>query len=414
MKEKLKKLVKNINAAKITAIIFLIFIIYVGCAVFPSFVTNTGESMENEETLAEYIEKIDSRYADMLSTSLDYKFLQNKGPYINLNGMMANSMRQKKVNDVVKLDNGHLTSYGTEKQEIDSAYNAMKKIYDRQLDHDGMLLVVLTPSQISKYEDFSPAGYNKDFSNENLDSFSEKLVKNGIPVLDLREKMNEQQISYDEAFYKTDHHWTAEMGFWAYAEILKKLSEMGEIRDVDSFYIDADNYEFKLYEDSFLGSSGKRTGKYFAGTDDFRVIVPKFDHNISVSIPTQDFEQTGRYENVSYRYDMEAMDKMLKKNDYYNINPYGLYGHGDTDLTHWRNPQAPEEASFMLIGDSFGNVPFSLMSLYAQKCDELDMRHFQGAFADVYAEAHPDIVIVTVTPTGILSKNVVAFNDIDF
>ena len=70
-----------------------------------------------------------------------------------------------------------------------------------------------------------------------------------------------------------------------------------------------------------------------------------------------------------------------------------------------RNDSAPERKQFLLIGDSFGNVPFSLLSLYVSKCDELDMRLFSGSFASYYETCGPDTVILLINVNGILDTN---------
>ena len=74
--------------------------------------------------------------------------------------------------------------------------------------------------------------------------------------------------------YKTDHHWTTRAGFYAYCKLEDYLTQIFQC-DVDSRIGDINNYNIEVYEKWHLGSNGQRTGIYFAGIDDFELIVPK-------------------------------------------------------------------------------------------------------------------------------------------
>ena len=91
--------------------------------------------------------------------------------------------------------------------------------------------------------------------------------------------------------------------------------------------------------------------------------------------------------------------------DFYLENSYGLYGWGDNPITHWRNNQAPQQEKFLLVGESFGNIPFSLMSLPFSSCDEVDRRYFTEDFIAYYEEYAPDTVIIEVNVDMTISEN---------
>ena len=200
----------------------------------------------------------------------------------------------------------------------------------------------------------------------------------------------------------TDHHWKPQTGFWAYTKILSVLEESGAMASMDSFRTDSSQFDFVTYPNTFLGSSGKRTGICYAGVDDAIFIQPKFDTEITLSIPDRELELSGRYEDVCYNTD----DPLNPDDpDYFQFNAYGLYGWGDNGLNQWRNKNAPVDTNVLLIGDSFGNIPFSLMSLYFSSCDELDMRYYSGDFQAHFREYQPDIVILEATPDQVVAEN---------
>lgn len=394
----------KIRPVHVLAVSFLVFMLYVGPAALPSLLIQTGKTMEGESQARNYIKQTNALYEAMLKTDPEDPYLQNKGTYINLNGFMANSLGQPMMNERVKLRNGHLATVTPEHSDPESIRKAAENIIRFHKAHSsagGDFLFVMVPSQISKYEDLLPPGYT-DTTNADADAFLALLEEAGVTCLDLREELQNDGISVTDAYYVTDHHWTPQTGFWAYGKMVEKLAQMGTIEPVDPFYTDPENYTFETHLDTFLGSSGKRTGKYYTGVDDSILIRPNFDTNIHISVPKRKLELQGRFEEVAYNTDV-IHD--YTHPDFYGDNVYGLYGWGDTPITHWRNEHAAEQSKFLLIGESFGNIPYSLMSLTFGSCDEVDRRHFEDDFLAYYEDYAPDTVIITVNVDMTISEN---------
>lgn len=394
----------RLKPSHLLAVSFLLFIFYTALAPLPQFLIHTGNSFRWGFSLGNYIETIDDQYHGMLETGGLLPTMQDKGTYINLNGFMANLLDQKMMNERVKLKNGHLsavveTPYASE--DIEAVADNLAALSLKQTEQGKHFLFVMSPSQINKYEDLLPEGYT-DVTNATADQLLALLEQRGVACLDLRQKLVEDGISHEEAFYKTDHHWAPKTGFWAYTKMLEKLEQLGAIEAVDSFYTAEENFDFTVYPVSFLGSSGKRTGIYYAGLDDSTFIAPKFDTDIYLNIDALGIDNRGRYEEVVYN----TWDGIAPEDeDYFNYNSYGLFGWGDQPHSQWRNEGAPMNQKLILIGDSFGNIPYSLMSLYFRSCDELDMRYFPHDFPSYYAQYNPDIVILEVNVDQSVAEN---------
>ncbi len=403
MKKETFKHLKNITSSKILAILFLVFSLYVGLSAIPQLLINSGTAVTEKKTFSEYITLIDEQYNDMLTTEMDQAFWQNKSTYINFNGLMANLMDQKELNGVYKLNNGHLNTFNEPYEEIilRRSHQRLNSLYEHQKERGKSFLFVLAPSQTYQQDELLPTGFTETI-NETGDRLIAALEESGVPCLDLRKVMEQEGITNTEAFYITDHHWKAETGFWAYGKILEKLAESGSIAPVDTTYTDPENFNFDIYEDAFLGSSGKRTGIYYAGVEDFCVITPKFETEMSLAVENTSVKAAGSFAEVALRSDTY---EVCTKKDYFNQNCYGVYGLGDRPHTHWRNENAPEQQKVIMIGDSFGNVPFSFMPLYFSSCEELDMRHFKGDFAELYDEYEPDQFIVLANVASLHTKN---------
>ena len=401
--ELLKK-ARKLRPAHLLAAAFLLYIGFVALYPLEPLKNDTKSLLKGEISVSAYMDRIDEMYDGMLSTEQAQPLLQNKGTYINLNGAMAKLLGQPMMNERVKLKNGHLTSvvsWRHSQEDIEYTAHNITRLSQMQQKNGGQFLFVLAPSQISKYEDLLPEGYT-DTMNDTSDTLLSLLAQNGVAYLDLREALHKDQISNADAFFVTDHHWRPQTGFWAYTKILSALEESGAIASVDGFYTDSSHYDFVTYPNTFLGSSGKRTGICYAGVDDSIFIQPQFDTEITLTVPDRELELTGRYEEVCYN----SEDTLNPDNpDYFQFNAYGLYGWGDNSLNRWRNENAPDNSKVMLIGDSFGNIPFSLMSIYFSDCDELDMRYYSEDFQRHYQDFQPDIVILEATLDQAVAEN---------
>ena len=217
---------RKLRAGHILSALFLFYIFYVGLAALPQLLVNTSETLRNGKLNSSYIKKVNDQYEGMLGTESWYPLLQNKGTYINFNGLMAKKLGQPLMNERITLKNGHLfyvDSKTPDPEEILHAADNIIRFHDAHTASGGNFLFVMVPSQISKYEDLLPAGYT-DTTNDTADAFLSLLEQAGVPYLDLREEMHKDGLTVTDDYYSTDHHWKPQTGFWAYTKILKSWS----------------------------------------------------------------------------------------------------------------------------------------------------------------------------------------------
>ena len=402
--QRIKRFIKRLSYRKVLAILFLAFVFYIGASAMPTTIIEIGNFLNTERAdIADRIlatrDDMDTEYRNMLEFDGDY--LTNKGSYINFNGLIARIMGQRFMNERIKLDNGHLTQL-TRKQDASLAAEQLTKLYDRQKENGREFLFVLAPFQAPKYEDIVPAGYI-DYSNQNSDALLGMLKENGVPVLDLREEMKNEGMDHSDAFFTTDHHWKPETGFWAYTEIIDYLTNTGTIEPIDRKYTDINEYEIDLRKDWFLGSSGKRTGIYFAGVDDFSIFEPKdpnWGREVCLDIPAANIIIQGSFRDILFYH-----SRMETEPDYFIANPYGWYGLGDRAVKHYQNSAAPTDLNILAMGDSFALSTFPYLSLVAGSLDDFDMRYYTDDFEEYYSKSNPDVIIVFVTAHGAVSEN---------
>jgi len=399
--KKLLFILKRISAKKIVAIVFLATLLVIAAFMTPSTLMSISTIINSEDKdFSTSINEINALYRYMLE--FKGSFPTDKGAYINLNGFMARVIGQRYVNDRVKLYNGHLTNINVARNPVNAGIQ-MTKLNDHQVEKGKYFLFVITPSQLPKYENIMPAGYT-DYSHANADNLLEILKNNNVPFLDLREELDKDGISYSDAFYVTDHHWKPEIGFWAYTKIVDFLVDNKMMGQIDPMYTDFNKYNIELYKDFFLGSSGKRTGSYYAGVDDFGIVVPKDDNwgkDVVLEIPSIGVLVKESFKDVIFDHrDFEDSP------DYFIANPYGRYGYGDKDHKNYFNAASPLDQRILAIGDSYSISTFSYLSLVANRLDCLDMRYFKYNFAEYYYDYDPDIIIVLVNGgSGTVSDN---------
>jgi hypothetical protein len=150
-----------------------------------------------------------------------------------------------------------------------------------------------------------------------------------------------------------------------------------------------------VYPQSFLGSDGLRVGKYYGGFDNFSILYPKFETKLTVEIPEQGLFRSGSF------YDTMFDLSKLGGADYWTVNPYSAYEHANNGFTAFSNDGAPADKRFLLMGDSYGNVPFCYLALCARRAVDIDPRLYSGNFADFFAAYRPDVLIFLTNPKGV-------------
>lgn len=311
-----------------------------------------------------------------------------KNFFVDLNGATHRLFGHREMNGVVKLNNGYLLTAFDYKEDEKLQHNAEMIIQlKKYLDEQGIeFLYVIPPYTSGKYDPQLPIGVT-DYGNDNLDRFAKMLFEGGVEPLDLRETMLEDDVEHYDMMYKTDHHWTTKAGFYAYSKINEILLQKLNC-EVDPTVMDFSNYSVTTYPRWHLGSNGQRTGAYFAGMDDFDLIIPSYDTVIFDGYEEGTFEDIiirkdaleKRDPTSRYTYD-DVLDKMLE----------GIFG----------NNKSFNDKKIMVITDSYGKAvnPFLMLS-YKEiwSCEKADYRSIE--------EYNPDAVIILHYVGNILKDDV--------
>lgn len=232
-----------------------------------------------------------------------------------------------------------------------------------------------------------------NFGNDNFNYFLTSLPKK-VPCLDFTKVMSENNISDDDIFFLTDHHWKPYSGFIAAKAICEELNLRYGF-EYNEEYTDISNYKVEKYENWFLGSSGKKVGTFFSskGADDFDLITPKFNTDFTEKQPAKNQIRNGKFEDtVLY---MENMNK-----DYYGVNTYATYSGGDFRLQIMKNNMNQKGKKILIVRDSFACVTVPFLALQTSElhiCDMRDYEYYVGSklnMEEYIKEIKPDYVLV--------------------
>lgn len=290
-------------------------------------------------------------------------------------------------NNVIDLGGGYLTTF----MNWTDVWGNVEAVQDfkQYLDAQGIpMLFVQLPNKIPRQD--KVVNNVVDFYNDNADRLVGRLRGSGVNTLDLRDTAEQLNLDYRSLFYNTDHHWRSETGLWAAGVIGGELNRSFGYH-IDPALFDPANYTFERYEKAFLGSLGKKVTLARATPDDFTLIYPKFDVNLSLRIPSLGLDATGGF-------DVIFDHSQLEIENLYESNPYGMYLHSafiDHDLIQLENNLPKGDTSKVLIlGDSFGDVLVPFMGLQLGHIDFVDLRNFEGSLRDMIAAEGYDMVII--------------------
>ncbi|MEE1057023.1 MAG: hypothetical protein UH239_07230 [Acutalibacteraceae bacterium] len=324
------------------------------------------------------------------------------------NNLLNKKIIEKDDQTVVKMDNGYLAEEVTKisDKELKQYAENVAKLDDST---DAPFLYVMAP----KKGNFENMPENADnYLKDNCDKFIDYLSELNVNTLDLRDKMYEQGITEEEAFFVTDHHWKPTTGFWTFNEICKKLnSDYGF--NYNHKVTDISNYTINTYDNCFLGSYGKKVGRFFTnkGMDDFDLIVPDFETNLKVTN-----EKNGKLEVTEGDFENSVLcTEYLEYKDCYDQWMYATYSGGDFSLQIVENKiESQYNKKVLILRDSFACTVTPFLSLTTGSLHIVDLRESVTnseripSVSKYIDEIQPDYVIVMYS--GIRSAESYAFN----
>ena len=303
---------------------------------------------------------------------------------------------EKEDTSVVKANNNTLTESCARcpDEVIEHSASVIHSLQMTAEENNADFLYVAVPGKNAIYT--TPENI-ENYALDNYTRYLQALRQKDIPVLDLYDELRQNNMLTANTYFITDHHWTPETGFWATGRICDTLNQQYGF-EYNNDYTNIDNYDLKTYPNQFLGSYGKKTGRFFTagGPDDFTLITPKFETKFTVLQPLKEEEQTGNFEEA-------VLDtSMLQIQNHYASWTYLTYS-GDFRLQIIKNHLNPEGKKILVVRDSCAGVVTPFLALNAGELHIVDVRDFISSDPiDVYGylrDISPDYVLVLYSGT---------------
>lgn len=271
----------------------------------------------------------------------------------------------------IKDEDGYLhyaSFFREDTNDIEEYARRLKRLQDWVEPNGTKVLFFVTPGKYVRGETNFRTGMPINDPDTIVDEMLFYLNRYGVETVDCRKYIPNDELSIQDAFFKTDHHWTIPAAFAATQVLVEQMDEKFDAGlDPDGFYMDPANYERVIYRQGMLGSMGRKTGANFSGLEDFEALWPKFEnkydrHCMGVNDATQHF----RGDTTESIMDM---DVLLEHKDIYSDSQYSLYLNGLRPYEHIVNEDNPDGCRIFAIRDSY----FSPMIVFlAPMCGQID------------------------------------------
>ena len=321
--------------------------------------------------------------------------------YVNLNGLFLRMIDKNIMEDVdstyhvYKMENEQLT-FNYEEMDVRSAVDHLGSLQKYCEENGIQLLYIQIPYKVDKYNNELPDGY-VDGANKSADMFLEQISELGVESVDYRDVLTQTEEDYSAQFFDGDHHWKTETAFKAYQYLIRYMRRKNWIT-TDARALNAQNFDFQTYKDSFIGSQLLRTGDWYTdnGADDFTVIIPKFD--AETDFRREIYKKNGKLKTCHEGTFTEAIMALNAISDMSGAKTGrdSVYlGHNPSLDIIYNNQGISDNGELLFLEDSFGRPISAFCALQFPIVHIADLRYFKIPIED-YLKEHPGIRCVVV------------------
>ena len=387
---------------RISAVVFLILIAVTAIATPALNVKALGKAFLRRDEGTSLASAVEGVYDDGLFGLNRYVELWSFGQRA-----LGTSLYDDAAYGYIIKDNHGMLHFPAAHADVAPCADAVKKL-SADLKESGIpFLYVQAPNKkLEGYTVFPPGACN--YSNEDADAFLEMAAAEGVPVLDLREAIIEQNLVRKELFYKTDHHWTTPAAFWAFGEVVEELNtRFGFTIDPDGYYRDTVNWKSERQENCYLGSQGRRVGRYAAGLDDYTFLSPLFATDFTLVDRISDPDHPLRTGDF-----MEAIvDTGVLTSTNVTDNKHASYFTWDYGNLVIYNHKEEDGLRILLVKDSFA-LPFgAFLSCAVSELHMVDLRDSGAPAVAEYARENQIDAVIVMYNTEVFGSDMFRFEN---
>lgn len=325
-------MIKKLNAIIISA---LILIVTISFFVDPddSFSVNENRALTDFPEFS-FESVFDGEYMENLSTYLTDQFPMRKGAVKLKNHILIDVLNSKYVNNIFIGKEGYFIEDYKRPQNTDKIIANLNKFQDSiNIKTD----VMLVPTQVTIYEDKLPDYASPLSQLKEIDKYYSMLNMNTIDLYDVLMSNRSNKISddgtYEQLFYKLDHHWTSDGAYYAYAAYCAQKG-FEPVSRSEYTVKEVDNFKGTIYSKLNYDNEYTQNGE----------TIKVYEKPMNISVKYDGKESTSLY-------NMEYADKKDK---------YSLFLNNINSFVEITNNDIKSDRSIVIIKDSYANsmIPF--------------------------------------------------------
>lgn len=371
----------------------------------------------NGERLSKQLEKICAE-KDYSTSETEEVMLENipfKIELVEVYGLVQRMLLKDDYNDFeyIKDKKGFLNYaqfYSESDKDIFEYAKRVKALKDYASQYGTEVLFVITPSKYDRENSDFLSGMPINDPEEDVNELMVYLNRMGVETLNLGEYFPLSELTYEESFFKTDHHWTVPASFFATKIIVEELNNRFDAGlDPDGYYLSEDTFEYKTYRGHMLGAMGRDTDVMYSGLEDFTAMFPRYEGDFVRTYIATDRE----YRTKEGTYSEAFLDYTVLEDDvdYYVDSQYSLYLDQIRDIEIIENRENPDGKSIFMIRDSYFGPVITFMAPLCSRIDAVysmlrsnDMT-ITGYLKERFESGvHYDYVIVEIYPYNIYDE----------
>lgn len=387
---------------KLFSVFFLVFLLGFAAA----------NVFQNGREIREDLAEISWEWADMKQQLQDVEEILNEElllryPMIDAYGAIQLSMGKHEQNafDTVKDKNGFLYSgnfwngFGDDTKELALRTKRLQQQLEAQGTQFGMILYPM--KLVDESARYAGIPYN-DFSKQ-ANTYAAWLRYYSVPLLDLRNDWAEAGLTKEQAFFKTDHHWTPAAAFAAYCDILHWMQDtyQQEIPNIDAL-CDPSQYHSVTADTPLFGSNGRESGLLFAGgTEPYRYLYPKTEGEYLLKVGKED-----SFEEYEGSFEQALLDQHISIDSYRHLYELDM----NNTYLHWMVSEYASITNFaptidkkvLLLRDSFSTPVGAFLAQSFAQVDMLWVGEYSAQEMERYLEENKyDYVFVALYPENL-------------
>lgn len=324
-------------------------------------------------------------------------------PLIEAYGVLQMLQGKHEINtfDLVKDREGYLHSgnfwsgFGDDVQELALRVRRLQDVLNEKNTQLGFVLMPM--KTLREGAEYTGIPYN-DWSAQ-ADDMLRWLRYYGVPVMDMRAVLAGSGLTYEETYFRTDHHWSPRAAFYGFCKMTEWMNRQWEAGlDPEGICRDLSNYETRMFRGLMLGSQGRDAGYvYSGGLEDYEVIFPREEGSYFRVYAHKDeelWEKKGSF--------TETLLDLESRGDIYSGAAGRMYLGEISSYEHIENLDKPDGPCILMLRDSFSSPVGAFL---IQACSQLDMLWTQayesGEIEAFLRENQYDYVIVAIYPENL-------------